>query len=89
MMIPPTLDEVKRQAAKIGLPLREAEKFFYYWQAVDWKRGKVKIKCFKSLMQTWRLNWEDRRLRDRNEQEALDCRRGLSRALNQIEQGKL
>lgn len=89
LLINPTLDEVKRQAAVINLPAREAEKFYYYWESVGWKRGRVKLKCWKSAMQTWRLNWEDRRVRDVNEQEAKECRRGLTRALNQLDQGKL
>lgn len=61
MLLAPTLDEVKAEALHINLPAREAEKFFYYFESVGWKRGRGKMKCWKSAMQQWRLNYEDRR----------------------------
>lgn len=61
MMIPPTLQEIQKLAAEIGLPPKEALKFFYYYDANGWKCGKVPMKNVKSAMQGWRLRWEESR----------------------------
>jgi len=59
--VAPTADELKLQAAKIGLPEREAEKFFCYYASNGWRVGKNKMKQWRSAMAGWKLRWEERR----------------------------
>ncbi len=61
LLIKPSLAEISLQAAKIGLPPREAEKFFHHYEMTGWKWGKsMPIKSWVSALQKWRLNWEER-----------------------------
>lgn len=53
---PPSMEECVAHAATIGLPEREAIKFYYYNSARDWMLGKNRIKRWKSAMQIWRMN---------------------------------
>ena len=62
LLIHPTLDEVKLQAAKIGLPPREAEKFWYHYDSVGWKVGRVPMKNWLSALVGWKFRWQDRRV---------------------------
>jgi hypothetical protein len=59
MLLPPTLEEIRKLAKEIGLTQREADKFFYYYDANGWKVGKMPMKNVKSAMQGWRLRWEE------------------------------
>lgn len=88
LLIYPTLDEVLKQAAVIGLPPSEAKKFFFHWDAVDWVRGKTKIKNWKSALQTWRLNWEEWKGKARSETQAKDCNRELDGLLKRLDPGR-
>jgi hypothetical protein len=56
----PSIIEVKMQAKQIDLPEREAEKFWYFHDAKGWKVGRQPMKRWKSALQTWKLNWQDR-----------------------------
>ncbi len=56
----PSIIEVKLQAKQIGLPEREAEKFWYFHDARGWRVGNKPMKRWKSALQTWKFNWEDR-----------------------------
>ena len=58
---PPSSDELSLQAAKIGLPEREAEKFFCYYASNGWKVGKNKMKQWRIALTGWKLRWEERR----------------------------
>ena len=58
---PPSHDELLLQAAKIGLPEREAEKFFCYYESNGWKVGKNKMKQWRIALTGWKLRWEERR----------------------------
>lgn len=58
LLVHPTLEEVKLQAAKIGLPESEAEKFFYYYESNGWRVGKNPMKCWLSAMSGWRVRWQ-------------------------------
>lgn len=53
---PPTLEEVKLQAAKIGISDAEAEKFLNYWEARKWEGKNGKIKSWTHAMTTWKTN---------------------------------
>jgi hypothetical protein len=58
---PPTAEDLKLQAAKIGLPEREAEKFFCYYASNGWRVGKNKMKQWRIALSGWKLRWEERR----------------------------
>lgn len=71
LLIPPTLDEIKREANVIHLPLMEAEAFFYYYESNGWRVGKNKMKCWRSALQGWRIRWiQKQRERAREPSEA-------------------
>jgi len=53
---PPTLDELKLQAAKIGLPDNEAEKFFNYYESNGWRVGKNPMRSWSAALTNWKLN---------------------------------
>jgi len=57
----PTTEELKLQAAKIGLPEHEAEKFFCYYASNGWRVGKNKMKQWRIALSGWKLRWEERR----------------------------
>jgi hypothetical protein len=56
----PTQEEVKLQAAKIGLPDSEAEKFWNFYESKGWLVGKSPMKSWQAAMITWRGNWQER-----------------------------
>lgn len=56
---PPTPEELELQAAKIGLPPREAQKFFLYYESKGWMVGKHPMKQWKSALAGWKLRWEE------------------------------
>lgn len=49
------------QAAKIGLPPREAQKFFNYYESKGWKVGKSPMQKWRSALANWKLKWEESR----------------------------
>ena len=51
--VPPTREEVLEYA--LGTDI-DGNKFFDHYQAVDWKRGKNKIKDWKACFRTWKKN---------------------------------
>lgn len=58
---PPTTEELQLQAVKIGLPEREAQKFFCYYASNGWRVGKNKMKQWRIALTGWKLRWEERR----------------------------
>ena len=57
----PTLEEVKLQFSKIGLPMTEAEKFFNYYESNGWRVGKNPMKSWTSASVNWKRNFEERK----------------------------
>ena len=57
-MIKPTIEQIKEYADSIGFKELDAEYFYHYYKAIDWKRpvGKVlvPISSWKSVVITWR-----------------------------------
>ena len=53
---PPTLESVQLQAAKIGLPPAEAEKFFNYYTANGWRVGRNPMKSWPHALANWKNN---------------------------------
>lgn len=60
LLIKPSLEECQLTAAKIGLPIDQAEEFFYYNEARGWKMNGKPMICWKSAMQVWRIKWQAR-----------------------------
>ncbi len=59
----PSLESIKLQMAKIGLPETEADKFFNYYESNGWKVGRNPMKSWTAATITWRRNYEERRQR--------------------------
>lgn len=57
---PPTLEMIKLQCAKIGLPEIEGEKFHAYYESNGWKVGRNKMVSWTNALNHWRLVWLDR-----------------------------
>jgi hypothetical protein len=57
---PPDPEELELQAAKIGLPQIEAQKFFCYYESKGWLVGRSPMKNWKSAMAHWKLTWQER-----------------------------
>ena len=58
---PPSSEELKFYAAKIGLPDSEASAFFNYYESNGWKVGKNPMRKWESAMINWKKNWEEKR----------------------------
>ncbi len=58
----PTLEELQLHAAKIGLPEREAQKFYCFYESKGWKVGKSPMKNWRIAMGGWKLRWEESRM---------------------------
>ena len=60
LLLPPTLDEVKRAAAAIDLPEREAIRFFNFYDSKGWLVGCNRMVSFTGALANWKMSWEDR-----------------------------
>jgi hypothetical protein len=58
---PPTIEEVKLQAAKIMLPADQAEVFWNFYESKGWKVGKTQMKKWTCALTNWRIRWETER----------------------------
>lgn len=56
----PTLEEVKLQFSKLGLPMKEAEGFFNYYESNGWKVGKNPMKSWTAAASNWKRHWEEK-----------------------------
>lgn len=56
----PSLEDVKREAEKIALPVAEAEKFFNYYESNGWKVGKNPMKSWQAALRNWHRTWDER-----------------------------
>lgn len=56
----PTLEQVKLQCAKIGLPESEGEAFFNYYESNGWKVGKNPMKKWSGALANWNKNFRER-----------------------------
>lgn len=54
---PPSLEEVKLNGAKIGLPDNECQKFFHYHMSKGWRIGRNPMKSWTAAMLYWRTKW--------------------------------
>ena len=51
--IPPTLDDVQAYMDEIGECRFTAVRFYNYYEAKGWILGKVKMKCWKVVLDNW------------------------------------
>lgn len=56
----PTLEEVKLNGAKLGLPDSECERFLNYYEANGWRVGRNPMKSWNAAMVNWRSHWQER-----------------------------
>jgi hypothetical protein len=56
----PSLEEVKLCAAKTGLPVTEAEKFFNYYESNGWRVGKNPMKSWTHAVANWFKTWREK-----------------------------
>lgn len=56
----PSVQQVKLLFSKAGMPEREAERFFNYYEMKGWLVGKTKMKSLNGAVANWKLGWEDR-----------------------------
>lgn len=55
----PTLEAVKLQAAKIGLPEAEAEKFWNHYESNGWKVGRNPMRSWLAALTNWHTNFKN------------------------------
>jgi hypothetical protein len=58
--IPPHLDEVKSQAAMIGLPESEVKRFLNHYESNGWRVGRSPMKCWQAALRNWFIGWQER-----------------------------
>lgn len=54
----PEVDHVVAHFVAKESTAKEAHSFYGYWNELDWKRGKTRMKCFKRSANTWIKNNE-------------------------------
>lgn len=57
---PPTREELNLEAAKIGLPDSEVDKFVNHYASVGWKVGKNPMKSWPHALGGWKARWQER-----------------------------
>lgn len=57
----PTIEECQLHAAKIGLALIEAEKFFHFYTSNGWRVGRNLMRSWHSAMSGWKCRCGDSR----------------------------
>jgi hypothetical protein len=57
----PTIEEIKLQGAKIGLPDRECEKFFDHYETKGWRVGMARtpMRLWTSALANWKRKWQE------------------------------
>jgi hypothetical protein len=54
--VPPSLEEVKLQAAKIGLTDADAEKYLNYYESNGWRVGRNPMKSWTAALSNWKAS---------------------------------
>lgn len=85
LLIHPTLGQVKKEAAQMGLPPREAESFFYYYESNGWRVGKNPMKCWRSALAGWRVRWQGRQQEKLSAKMANHTTSSLDKTIREIE----
>lgn len=60
---PPSLELVHEIGCTMGLPMRECEKFYAYFESVGWVVGRARkpMKSIRGAIVTWKMNLEERK----------------------------
>ena len=58
--VPPTREQLDLEAAKIGLPSIEVDKFVAYYASNGWRVGKVPMKSWPHALAGWAARWRER-----------------------------
>lgn len=53
----PTLEDVRFECVKIGIPESEAEPFLAHHEARDWMSGRTRITNWRRALVTWKINY--------------------------------
>ena len=56
---PPSVEEVKLHAEKIGLPESQALQFWNYYESNGWRVGKNGMKSWVGSIAGWKVRWEE------------------------------
>lgn len=56
--VKPTLDQLKFEASKAGLPESEALKFFNHYESNGWRVGRNPMKSLPHALANWRTNYQ-------------------------------
>lgn len=65
--LPPSIEEVILQSAKIGLPKVEGEHFFHYYSSQGWMVGRTPMVQWRSALAGWKIRWQQRQTRAKSE----------------------
>lgn len=52
----PSLDDIKSEGIKTGLPALDCESFYNYYEANGWKVGRNPMKNWKAALSNWKRN---------------------------------
>ena len=58
-IFPPSIESIKLQCAKIGLPDSEGDKFFNFYASKGWMVGRTKMKSWTHALTGWRGRWQE------------------------------
>lgn len=62
----PTIEQLKLQCAKIGLPESESDRFLNYYESNGWRVGRAPMKSWIHALNTWKANYYRYETRNRN-----------------------
>lgn len=62
MMLPPSMEECIELATKQKPPMPESEgrKFFFHYESIGWKVGKLPMKSLAGAMGGWHERWKEK-----------------------------
>jgi hypothetical protein len=62
----PTIEAVKLQCAKIGLPDTEAQHFLDFYESKGWVVGQTPMKSWAHALSNWKRTFDEKRYANRN-----------------------
>jgi hypothetical protein len=55
-----SIEAFRLYAAKIGLPMDQADMAYDYWESNGWMVGRVKMKSWEAALRNWNRNFRER-----------------------------
>ena len=80
----PSLEDIKSEGIKTGLPALDCESFFNYYEANGWKVGRNPMKSWKAALANWKRNTGQYQQANRPAQERPKSTWELTQKLNTI-----